>query len=140
MTVANGHAFVEDTLGHTLAEIAQVLGIGPGSTRTEVADALSREPAVSSLDRGAPGGIRVIDDGMWSAFYQRELAHVALRGSEFYRDLSDRRRTPRNSTAESIALLDASPSGRSCSAFACAPSRPQQRRQRRTPWPRTIGR
>jgi hypothetical protein len=86
MTVANGHTFVDDSLERTLTEIAQVLRIGSNSTEADVAVALSGEPSVSSLDRGSSRGIRVIDDGMWSAFYQRELAHVAVRGSEFYRD------------------------------------------------------
>ena len=87
LTVENGHAFVDDTFERTLSEAAQVLGVRDPDAANEITAALSREPAVSSIDRTAAGGIRVVDDGLWSAFYQRELAHVASRGSSFYRDL-----------------------------------------------------
>ena len=87
LTVENGHAFVDDTFERTLSEAAQVLGIRNPDAANDVTAALSREPAMSSIDRATAGGIRVIDDGLWSAFYQRELAHVASRGSSFYRDM-----------------------------------------------------
>jgi hypothetical protein len=87
-TVENGHVFVEATMADTLAEAGRVLGIEPATNaRTAVTAALTREPAVSSVDRTTPGSVRVIDNGMWSAFYQRHLAHVAMRGSEFYREM-----------------------------------------------------
>ena len=88
LTVENGDALVDDTFERTLAEAVQVLGIGD-SGPAKVAAALSREPAVSAIDRTAAGGIRVIDDGLWGAFYQRELAHVTSRGSSSYRELLD---------------------------------------------------
>jgi hypothetical protein len=86
-SVESGHLFVESTLAHTYAEAERMLGIRPsGNARTAVTAALTRQPGPSSVDHATPGVIHVIDDGMWSAFYQRHLAHVAMRGSEFYRD------------------------------------------------------
>jgi len=84
-TVERGNALLDATISQTITEAMQVLGIARGDSLAKVDSLLSREPAVSSLDRGGAGGIRVIDDGMWSAFYQRELAHVAEEGYVFYR-------------------------------------------------------
>ena len=81
MSIANGHVFVNDTIARTLVEAAVVLGL----TRADVTAVLSREPAVSSIGRTSNRAIEVLDQGTWSAFYQRELAHVAMQGSEFYR-------------------------------------------------------
>jgi hypothetical protein len=89
LTVENGHALVDDTFERTLAESVQALGIRDAGDAAGIAAALSREPAVSAIDRSAAGGIRVIDDGLWGAFYQRELAHVTSRGSSFYREFLD---------------------------------------------------
>jgi hypothetical protein len=84
-TVESGHVFVESTIGQTQIEVAQVLGISPNTPPETVDALLSREPNVSSIDRTEARGIRVLDEGMWSAFYRRELAHVADQGYQFYR-------------------------------------------------------
>jgi hypothetical protein len=87
MSVENGHAFVNDTISRTLVEAAQVLRVSSSSSASDITADLSREPAVSSIGRSAARGIEVLDEGTWSAFYQRELAHVAMEGSDFYRAL-----------------------------------------------------
>jgi hypothetical protein len=86
-TVESGNVLLEPTISQTITEAMQALGISSGDSVEKVDALLSREPAVSSLDRADAGGIRVIDDGMWSAFYQRELAHVAEQGYVFYRNV-----------------------------------------------------
>jgi hypothetical protein len=82
--VESGNALLDVTISRTISEAMQVLGIAHDDTLAKVDALLSREPAVSSLDRADVGGIRVIDDGMWSAFYERELAHIAEEGYAFY--------------------------------------------------------
>jgi hypothetical protein len=84
-SVESGNALLDATISQTITEAMRVLGIARGDSPAKVDALLSREPAVSSLDRSGAGGIRVIDDGMWSAFYQRELAHIAEEGYVFYR-------------------------------------------------------
>jgi hypothetical protein len=87
MSVASGHVFVDDTIERTLSEAAAVLGVSRSPARGDLVAMLSREPAVSSIGRRPGRGIEVLDEGTWSAFYQRELAHVAMQGSEFYRGM-----------------------------------------------------
>jgi hypothetical protein len=86
-TVESGNALLESTIAQTVAEATHVLGISRSDNLEKVDALLSREPAVSSIDRSNPGTIRVLDDGMWSAFYQRELAHIADEGNRFYRHM-----------------------------------------------------
>ena len=71
VSVETAHALVKPTLAQTYTEMLLVL-------------AAANRPAVESLDRTGDD-VRVIDDSMWAAFYQRHLAHLALRGSNFYR-------------------------------------------------------
>jgi tetratricopeptide (TPR) repeat protein len=85
MTVESGNEFVDETIDQTLREAAQVLSLSPSPTRADVTAILSREPAVSSIARIAGRQIDVLDQGLWSAFYQREVAHVAMTASDFYR-------------------------------------------------------
>lgn len=86
-TVESGNATLDDTISETIAEALQVLGISRGDTLARVDSLLSRGPAPSSIGRTPAGGIHVLDEGIWSAFYQRELAHVAEEGYAFYRNM-----------------------------------------------------
>ena len=87
LTVENGHAFVDSTFERTLLEAVHVLGIHDPDAAKDAGAALSREPGVlvhrSKRRRRYPRPRRRLVE----RFYQRELAHVASRGSSFYREL-----------------------------------------------------
>jgi len=84
MTVESGNVLVDETIVRTLREAAVVFRVSSSATRADVAAVLSKESEVSSIGRSS-GRVEVLDEGTWSAFYQRELAHVAMQASDFYR-------------------------------------------------------
>ena len=90
MTIESGHAFVKTTFAQTFVEAVAILNPHvPIDSHATLITALGVAPAVSSVDRSAVSNrrVRVIDAGLWAEFYQRHLAHIAARGTHFYRDL-----------------------------------------------------